>query len=136
MNKGELERELLMGKALNEILPECEGQGCLIYKADSWHEKGNDILYIPDFFMNELPYNDRWLNNAQIRHIISECYTRYDFLREAYNKENVAKALFAFVDWQHLNIQDLKDTDEDEAEELYGETFEQMETEYKKGVKK
>ena len=58
---------------------------------------------------------------------INFMYTAQDFLNQTGGNIAAAKDLFDFVDWQNPNVQDLMDcTDDDEAKEIYGQTWKEM----------
>lgn len=100
INKNELKARLKQGEHLEDIFNFTDGQECLIYKGK--FEKSDNIIYIPDIYLNEL-----------------NCYTGNDFLKECNGCEKAARALFGFVDWQHPNIQDLVDLYDDEEDEFF-----------------
>lgn len=122
MTKLELRYILMGGKKLEDIFDFTNGQECLIYKGKFLPGIiGDDICYIPDIFLNEIPYN-RPVSESEIEDIISECYTTNDFINECKGHESLAKDLFNYVDWQHPNIQDFLEgyDDEDQFFEEYG----------------
>ena len=64
-------------------------------------------------------------------------YTAQDFLNQTGGNVPAAKDLFHFVDWQNPNVQDLMDcTDDEEAKEIYGQTWEEMFGNQTKGAAK
>lgn len=120
MTREEAKELLEQGKRIDEIFPLSEGQDCMIYKGE-WSE-GDDIIYIPDIELNELD------SDLPAEHKVSYMYTGKDFINEAFGNVKAAKELFDFCDWQNPNIIDLLDcTSDEEAKELYGETWEEME---------
>lgn len=105
------------GEILEDLLPLSDGQDCLIYKAETF-SSGEDIIYIPDVFLNEIPYNRPCTSDEDIRAIISRCYTGEDFLLECNGCEESAAYLFAYVDWQHPSsaIDEIEEIDPDTGE--------------------
>lgn len=133
LTKQELRTRLCLGSSLVDAYGQwlIDGQECLIFKADDWPESVdyNAVIYIPDLFLNEVAYDRRDLPKEEIDNIICKCYTANDYLQETYENLAAAKSLFYSDDWQSPNVQDLIDcTDEDEAKECYGETWEEMRT--------
>jgi hypothetical protein len=121
MTKLEAQKLLEQGKRVSEIFPLTPGQDCMIYKGE-WLNSP-DIIYIPDIDLNEL---DAYYLSAEDK--VGNMYTAQDFINEAYGNVKAAEGLFNFCDWQHPNIQDLIDiTTDEEAKELYGQTWEEME---------
>lgn len=104
MNKYQLRGHLQVGKPLTALFNFTEGQDCMIYKSN--FDKSNEIIYIPDLGLNEIE-TDRALTEEEIDQVINNCYSGYDFIDICNNHENVAKALFNFVDWQHPRTEDL-----------------------------
>ena len=102
MTKEILISRLKNGEILEDILPLSDGQECLIYKADTF-SSGEDIIYIPDVFLNNIPYDRPCTSDEDIRAIISRCYTGEDFLLEVNGCEKSARYIFSYVDWQHIS---------------------------------
>ena len=95
------------GEKLEDIFEFTDGQECLIYKGKFLPGiMGDDICYIPDIFLNEIPYN-RSVSESEIEDIIDKCYTTNDFVDECNGHEKLAKDLFNYVDWQHPDISDV-----------------------------
>ena len=95
---------------LNEIFNFTDGQDCLIYKATDFDKaEMDDIVYIPDICLNEIPINHIKYDEDEIDNILIHCITKQDFLDECKGNEKLARDLFDFVDWQHPDIQDLLD---------------------------
>ena len=111
MNKYELKMHLQVGKPLVALFDFIEGQDCMIHKGT--FQKSADIIYIPDLSLNEIE-TDRALTDKEIDHVIEECYSGFDFIDICNGYENVAEALFNYVDWQHPNTQDLLEGYEEE----------------------
>lgn len=103
MTRGKVYSALRSGKSLNEIFRFTEGQDCMIYKAGSF-EISDNVIYIPDLDLNEV-VTDRSLTEEEINRI--PMYTGKDFLSECNGKEDAARLLFSFCDWQHPCITDI-----------------------------
>ena len=103
MTKEEVYSALRSGKPLKEIFQFSEGQDCMIFKADSF-EISDNVIYIPDLDLNEI-ITDRPLTEEEIEKI--PMYTGKDFLLECNGKEDAARLLFSFCDWQHPCITDI-----------------------------
>lgn len=124
MTKEQLKSKLESGCMLCEIFDFVDGQECLIYKGD--FEVSNQIIYIPDIYLNEID-TESVLSGKEIENVLSNCYTGNDFIMECNGHENLARELFGFVDWQHLNIHDLLDGyDDEEFEKEYGFFIEEL----------
>ena len=117
MNKEILISRLRKGEVLEDILPLSDGQECLIFKANKFTE-GDDILYIPDVFLNEIPYNRPCESMDDIREIVRRCYTGDDFLALCNGHGRSAVEIFNYIDWQHPS------SAIDEIEEIDSETGE------------
>lgn len=132
MTRTELKKALEAGASLEEILPVSDGQECRIVKL-SWPAdvKNNleEVIYIPDLSLNEIDYDSECLPLEEIAHIVAYTYTVRDFLQEASFNVELARDIFCQCDWQHPEIQDLKDcTDNDEAIRYYGESWDEIES--------
>ena len=56
------------------------------------------------------------------------CYTVQDFIRASQGHENVARALFVSVDWQHPNLTDfLLGYEEEDFREAFGFAMDDLE---------
>lgn len=117
INKNELKARLKQGEHLEDIFNFTDGQECLIYKGK--FEKSDNIIYIPDIYLNELETDTVVEDEEDLSNILKNCYTGNDFLKECNGCEKVARALFGFVNWQHPNIQDLVDLYDDEEDEFF-----------------
>lgn len=116
MTKLELRYRLMGGEKLEDIFNFTDGQDCLIYKGEfKTGIYGDDICYIPDIYLNEIPVN-RPVSESEIDDIIDECFTTNDFINECKGHENLAEDLFNYVDWQHPDIQDFLDGYDDEEQ--------------------
>lgn len=132
MTKAELRNELLKGKTLDSILRFRRGQDCMIFKADHF-SVGDEILYIPDVDLNELPLDidlskDNSMMNEfragfvpmtaqeQVDLVLSYCYTGDDFIYVCDGDVAQADFLFHYCDWQHPSsaLPEIED-DEDEC---------------------
>lgn len=88
-----------------------------MFKADEF-SSGDDIVYIPDIDLNEIPVdhnlsvpnsmmdasNGWWgpmTAEEQVDLALSYCYTGKDFVDLCEGNEEMARDLFAYVDWQH-----------------------------------
>ncbi len=101
MKKDELKALLLGGEPLSVILPFTDGQDCLIFKADAFRP-GDEILYIPDFGLNEIPaWDDLSADVEWVNYVIECCYSGNDFIEECGGDVRLAEELFHYCDWQH-----------------------------------
>lgn len=114
-----LRKELECGKALEEIFEFTDGQDCIIYKGKFDLENAENIIYIPDIFLNDIDIETDFLTEYEIKNVLNNCYTTKDFMVEAQGHVNLAESLFDYVDWQHLDLHDLLEGYEDEQEEFY-----------------
>lgn len=107
MNKFYLKKKLESGRSLDSILELTTGQcGCTIYKerlADYIVQTGflNDVCYIPDMELNDLPYEKPNLSDEEISDIIDNCYSFHDFIDLCHGDINKAKIVYENCDWQH-----------------------------------
>ena len=134
MKRNEAKKLLLEGKKIGEIFDLIPGQDCMIYKG-KWPddpEVSDEIIYIPDIDLNDLEDDD-----VPVSKKLGFLYTAKDFLNQTGGNVPAAKDLFHFVDWQNPNVQDLMDcTDDEEAKEIYGQTWEEMFGNQTKGAAK
>lgn len=100
MKELEAKELLRKGRTLQELFDLCEGQECMIYKAEKL-EFTDDIAYIPEI---KVEY-DASLSEEEIEEI--SFYTGNDFLAKCNGKKDAAELLFAWCDWQHPNIMDI-----------------------------
>lgn len=120
MTKDQLVERLKNGEHLEDIFEFTDGQECLIYKGD--FEVSDNIIYIPDIWLNELNVDNK-ATEEDIEDIIHNCYTGKDFMEECHNIENIAERLFNTVDWQHPDIQDILDGYDEEDDEEFKEDY-------------
>ena len=124
MTREEAKKLLCEGKKVSEIFDLIPGQECMIYKGE-WPDNpdaSDEIIYIPDINLNNLDDYDMLMSER-----LSLMYTAKDFLNQTGGNIAAAKDLFEFVDWQNPDVQDLMDcTEDDEAREIYGQTWEEM----------
>lgn len=88
------------GKTLSEMLELCSGQECVIFKAREF-VRGDEIIYIPDLWLNDIPESRPVLDPIQQNEILLSCYTGDDFIAVCEGDEEKAHRLFAYCDWQH-----------------------------------
>ena len=100
MTQLELREKLEEGKTLDQLLPFKIGQECLIFKA-TYFIAGDEIVYIPDVDLNEVPIYKPITDPEEMRRIISICYTGNDFVEECDGNADKAEELFWYCDWQH-----------------------------------
>ena len=92
------------GEMLSEIFNFTDGHDCLIYKGE-WNP-GDDIIYIPDIDLNEIPIDrplEKWTEDYgnEIELAISNMYTGRDFVSIADGDKDIAEKLFYYCDWQN-----------------------------------
>ena len=127
MTKLDLERELKGGKKLVDLFTFTGGQECEIYKGDFSHSTTEDIVYIPDVLFNDI-HISKTLSEEEIKNVLENCYTVQDFIRASQGHENVARALFVSVDWQHPNLMDfLLGYEEEDFREAFGFSMDDLE---------
>lgn len=100
MTKSELMDYLKAGYFMNDAFDFGPGQNCEIFKADSF-SFGDEIIYIPDASLNEIPMNSPITDEEIIEEVVDKCYTGYDFIELCGGNEKMARDLFSYVDWQH-----------------------------------
>lgn len=125
-----LRKELECGKRLKDLFEFSDGQDCIIYKGKFDLNNAENIIYIPDIFLNDIDIETDFLTEMEIKHILGNCYTTNDFLEEAQGHVNLAESLFDYVDWQHLDLNDLLEGYKDEQEEFldrYGFHYSELE---------
>ena len=114
MTKEYLRKELECGKRLKDLFEFSDGQDCIIYKGKFDLNNAENIIYIPDIFLNDIDIDTDFLTEMEIKNVLNNCYTTNDFLEEAQGHVNLAESLFDYVDWQHLDLNDLLEGYKDE----------------------
>lgn len=124
MTKDELKAGLVAGKTLCDMMEFCSGQECKIFKAGKFF-LGDEIIYIPDLRLNEIPVNKPVLDSLEQDEILLSCYTGDDFVAVCEGDEEKARRLFAYCDWQHpTSAYDEGAVDDDEDDEELTSKFE------------
>lgn len=100
MRKEELGVRLKAGEILGDIMVFRDGQECEIFKAEEFHV-GDEIIYIPDVYLNMLPVNKPCLDDEEADDVVLCCYTGRDFIDICDGDVEAAKRLFGYCDWQH-----------------------------------
>lgn len=115
MTKAELRERLLKGAVMDDLFESREGQECWMFKAPKF-EQGDDILYIPETDLNNIPVAERPTCYEEIEEIIDQCYTGNDFIEECDGNVGKAERLFWYFDWQHPSaaLPEIEDDEEDE----------------------
>ena len=119
MTKEYLRKELECGKCLKEIFEFSDDQDCTIYKGRFDLDNAENIIYIPDIFINNIDIETDFLTEREIKNVLENCYSTEDFLEEAQGHVNLAERLFSLVDWKYLDLHDLVGGYEDEQERFY-----------------
>lgn len=119
MTKEILRKELECGKVLKDIFSFTDGQDCTIYKGKFDLENAENIIYIPDIFLNDIDIDADFLTEMEIKNVLENCYTTEDFIEEVQGHVNLAESLFDYVNWQHPDLYDLLEGYENEKEEFY-----------------
>lgn len=78
MTQEELFTNLKVGRTMEKLFHFASGQGCLIYKEDTFIP-GEQIIYIPDTDLNDIPMDKPLTDCEEIRRIAGLCYTGTDF---------------------------------------------------------
>lgn len=115
MTKAELRERLLKGAVMDDLFEFREGQECWMFKAPKF-DLGENILYIPDTDLNEIPVVEHPTCEEEIEEIIDQCYTGDDFVEECDGDVKKAERLFWYCDWQHPSsaLPEIEDKEEDE----------------------
>lgn len=100
MTKEYLRKELECGKRLKDIFEFSNGQDCVVYKGKFDLNNMENIIYIPDIFLNDIDIETDFMTEREIENVINNCYTTEDFMKEAQCHVNLAESLFNYVDWQ------------------------------------
>ena len=137
MTRAELAEGLAKGKTLESLLDFTDGQDCQIFKASGF-STGEDVIYIPDISLNEIPVDvvlnrDNSLRDSsggkwgsmtaqkQIQVALSYCYTGESFVEICNGDEALAYRLFQYVDWQHPSSALDEVVYDDEADRAWAE---------------
>lgn len=114
MTKAELQDHLKAGYFMDDAFDFGPGQDCEIFKADEF-KPGDEIIYIPDAHLNEIPRGASVTDDEIIEEVVSNCYTGDDFIEECGGNEELAERLFRYCDWQHPSsaLPEVEDDDED-----------------------
>ena len=98
MNREQVKEELLKGRTLEELFEFQPGQECDIYKGE--FSRSYEIIYIPDLDLNEIPIHEV-VEKEEVDRVVNTMYSGMDFLEQCGGKENLARELFEYCDWQH-----------------------------------
>lgn len=129
ITKEYLRKELECGKCLKDLFEFSDGQDCTIYKGKFDIENAENIIYIPDIFLNDIDIDADFMTEREIENVINNCYTTEDFMEEAQDHVNLAESLFNYVDWQHPDLYDLLEGYENEQDvflERYGFPYSEL----------
>lgn len=87
----------------------------IMFKAPEF-EPGENILYIPDTDLNDIPIAEHPTCEEEIEEIIDQCYTGNDFIEECDGNVEKAERLFWYCDWQHPSaaLPEIENDEEDE----------------------
>lgn len=115
MKKSELKEHLKAGYTMDDIFAFSPGQDCVIFKAEKF-ESGEEIIYIPDIFLNQIPTGTPICDDETIDDVVGHCYTGQDFIDQCEGDVGLAERLFAYCDWQHPSsaIPEIDDRDEED----------------------
>lgn len=100
MTKEALRKNLEAGKMMDDLFHYSAGQQCTIYKAAAF-TTGDEIIYIPDISLNDIPMDRPLRNGEEIEEVLSVCYAGVDFVQECAGDVKLAERLFYYCDWQH-----------------------------------
>lgn len=114
MTKGALRMNLKAGRIMDELFLYTAGQQCTIYKATAF-TTGDEVIYIPDICLNDIPMDRPLRNGEEIEEVISVCYTGDDFVQECAGDVELAERLFIYCDRQHP-ASALPEVDHDEGD--------------------
>ena len=64
-------------------------------------ENDDEIIYIPDISLNDIPMDRPLRNGEEIEEVLSVCYAGVDFVQECAGDVKLAEQLFYYCDWQH-----------------------------------
>lgn len=130
ITKEYLRKELECGKCLEDIFEFSDGQDCIIYKGNFDLNNAENIIYIPDVFLNDIDIEADFMTEREIKNVLENCYSTEDFMVEAQGHVNLAESLFDYVDWQHPDLYDLLEGYDDEQDvflERYGFPYSELE---------
>lgn len=116
MTKERLRTRLEAGEIMDSIFHYTAGQECTIYKAAAF-TVGDEIIYIPDINLNNLPMDRPLESSEEIEDVLSLCYTGADFITECMGDVKLARRLFNYCDWQHPSsaLPEVDYSEEDES---------------------
>lgn len=97
INKQEVIEQLKTGKTLSDLF-KLQMVRNVIYKGD--FAATDDIIYIPDIDLNEIPINIP-LTKERLKDIEYDLYSGNDFINECKGNVKLAKELFDWCDWSH-----------------------------------
>lgn len=100
VTKEELKNRLEDGELMSNIFTWYFGQCCIIVKGVFSPDKSDEIIYIPDPMLNNIPMNEP-ADDEDIDFILNCCYTTRDFIDITNGDVAKAEKLFNYVDWQH-----------------------------------
>ena len=116
MTKQELREYLKAGYFMDDAFDFGPGQDSDIFKSDRF-ELGDEIIYIPDVYLNMIPQGAPITDDEVIEEVVSNCYTGNDFLEQCGGDAEKAERLFWYCDWQHpSSAMDEGAVDDDEEE--------------------
>ncbi len=119
MKYNDLIVNLKEGWPLNSLLNLTSGQCCDIYKAEGRCFDFFEVIYIPDVFMNDIPF-DRAMTADEITRCSAYFYVWKDFL-DLCKTEDKALELFDLCDWANpstvLDEMEREDQEDDDSEE-------------------
>lgn len=113
LTKDELRQKLQSGAKMEDMFKFRAGQECDIFKAEDFIS-GEEILYIPDLDLNEIPTERPVSGPEEIDDILHSCYTGNDFIEECHGDVDLAIQLFWYCDWHHPSsaLPEVEDKDE------------------------
>lgn len=115
MKYKELVAELRAGKTLESLLNLTQGQNCFIYKAKGKCFDLNEVIYIPDVSLNDIP-TDYVMSKDDLAECSAYFYTWKDFL-DLCKTEDKALELFDLCDranpWTVLDEMERENQEDD-----------------------
>ena len=94
------QKEISLEYLTDDLFHYSAGQQCTIYKAAAF-TTGDEIIYIPDISLNDIPMDRPLRNGEEIEEVLSVCYAGVDFVQECAGDVKLAEQLFYYCDWQH-----------------------------------